>query len=44
MNLHTAALHRAQSVQGINDPLIAQSIDNINQGVLSDWAEGDTGQ
>jgi hypothetical protein len=44
MNLHTAALHRAQSVQGINDPLIAQSIDNMNEGVLSDWAEGDTGQ
>jgi conjugal transfer/entry exclusion protein len=44
MNLHTAAMHRAQSVQGINDPLIAQSINNINHGVLDDWAEGDTGQ
>jgi P-type conjugative transfer protein TrbJ len=44
MNLHTAALHRAQSVQGINDPLILQSIQNINHGVLDDWAEGDTGQ
>jgi hypothetical protein len=44
MNLHTAALHRAQSVQGINDPLIQQSIENINHGVLDDWAEGDTGQ
>jgi conjugal transfer/entry exclusion protein len=43
MNLHTAALHRAQSVQGINDPLIAQSIDNMNEGILNDWAEGDTG-
>jgi conjugal transfer/entry exclusion protein len=44
LNLHTAALHRAQSVQAINDPLILQSIQNINLGVWGDWAEGDTGQ
>jgi type IV secretion system protein TrbJ len=43
LNLKTAALHRAQSVQGINDPLILQSIQNINLGVWEDWAEGDTG-
>ena len=44
LNLKTAALQRAQSVQGINDPLILQSIQNINLGVWGDWAEGDTGQ
>jgi conjugal transfer/entry exclusion protein len=44
LDLHTAAMHRAQSVQGINDPLILQSIQHINHGVLDDWAEGDTGQ
>jgi conjugal transfer/entry exclusion protein len=44
LDLHTAAMHRAQSVQGINDPLILQSIQNINVGVLGDWARGDTGE
>ena len=44
LDLHTAAMHRAQSVQGINDPLILQSIQHINMGVLGDWALGDTGE
>ena len=44
LDLHTAAMHRAQSVQGINDPLILQSIQHINVGVLGDWALGDTGR
>jgi type IV secretion system protein TrbJ len=44
MHTVTTAAARAKSVQGINDPLIAQSIDHINHGVLDDWAEGDTGQ
>jgi conjugal transfer/entry exclusion protein len=44
LDLHTAAMHRAQSVQGINDPLILQSIQHINVGVLGDWALGDTGE
>jgi conjugal transfer/entry exclusion protein len=44
LDVKTAALQRAQSVQGINDPLMLQSIQNINLGVLGDWAQGDNGQ
>jgi hypothetical protein len=43
LDLHTAAVHRAQSVQGINDPLTVQSMVNINTAMWADWAAGDVG-
>jgi len=44
MKVETTAFQRAKSMQALAEPLIEQSIKNINHGVLDDWAEGDTGQ
>jgi hypothetical protein len=42
--LQTAAFDRAKSAQSINEPLIEQTVHNINYTVLHDWALGDNGE
>jgi hypothetical protein len=42
--LQTAAFDRAKSAQSINEPLIEQSVHNINETVLGDWGLGDNGE